>query len=110
MGTRYLRKAIDRMEGYTPGEQPQLAGFVKLNTNENPYPASPRVRQAILRAIGALRLYPDPTADRLRNQAARTYDCKRENVLAGNGSDDLLTIVVRAIVGRSDRVLMPVPT
>lgn len=106
----YFRKAIEKMEGYTPGEQPQTAGFVKLNTNENPYPPSPRVGEAVHRELGALRLYPDPLAERLRGQAARAYGCDRENILAGNGSDDLLTVIVRAIIGRGDRVLIPLPT
>lgn len=106
----YIRRAVRRMKGYTPGEQPQGARFVKLNTNENPYPPSPCVRQAIRRAISTLRLYPDPAANRLRLQAARVYGVKTENVLAGNGSDDLLTIVSRAALDRGDPVLIPVPT
>jgi histidinol-phosphate aminotransferase len=98
------------MEGYTPGEQPQNPGVVKLNTNENPYPASPRVAEAIRHAISTLRLYPDPIANMLRDQAAKVYRCQRDNILAGNGSDDLLTIVVRAVVDRGDPVLIPIPT
>ena len=62
------------MRGYVPGEQPQEAGFIKLNTNENPYPPSPAVRKALLaEANSLLRLYPDPDATKLRRQAALTY-------------------------------------
>ena len=66
-----FRRNVARMAGYEPGEQPQEGGFVKLNTNENPYPPSPLVRRSVLAEVGAsLRLYPDPGATRLRRQAA----------------------------------------
>ena len=59
--TRFFRPNIARMAGYVPGEQPQEGGFIKLNTNENPYPPSPRVKAAIIEAVtDRLRLYPDP--------------------------------------------------
>ena len=109
--TRFIRPEIARLAGYEPGEQPQEGGFVKLNTNENPYPPSPLVREIVRGSAGEdLRLYPDPMADRLRDAAARTYDLARENILAGNGSDDLLAMVMRACVGPGDRVVYPVPT
>ncbi len=93
----YFRPAIAAMEGYTPGEQPEgLQRIIKLNTNENPYPPSPAVKQA-LKNVPFERLcrYPDPTSDGVRDAAAELFGLDRDWVLAGNGSDDLLTIAVR---------------
>ncbi len=99
------------MQGYVPGEQPQEAGFIKLNTNENPYPPSPTVRKALLaEANASLRLYPDPDATNLRRQAALTYGFDLSQVIAGNGSDDLLAMVARALVGEGDTLCCPTPT
>ena len=109
--TVVFRRNVSRMEGYVPGEQPRERGFVKLNTNENPYPPSPKVRKAILRELGEpLRLYPDPGATALRRQAALTYGFDLPFVLAGNGSDDLLAMITRAFVGEGDLLACPVPT
>jgi histidinol-phosphate aminotransferase len=109
--SRYFQPHIDRMAGYAPGEQPQQGGFIKLNTNENPYPASPRVAEAIRSALGdRLRLYPDPLATAFREAAARLHAVGPAMILAGNGSDDLLTIVTRAFVAPGDRVLCPTPS
>lgn len=106
-----FRRNIARMKGYEPGEQPREGGFIKLNTNENPYPPSPKVRQAILAETeDSLRLYPDPDATRLRRQAALTYGFDLPQVIAGNGSDDLLAMIARAFIGEKDRLCCPVPT
>lgn len=106
-----FRPNIARMRGYEPGEQPQEGGFIKLNTNENPYPPSPAVRRAVLEeATDSLRLYPDPCATRLRKQAAATYGFAPEQVIAGNGSDDLLAMVARAFIGEKDILCCPAPT
>jgi histidinol-phosphate aminotransferase len=106
-----FRAAIRAMRGYTPGEQPQDRRYVKLNTNENPYPPSPSVAQALTRVVGSeLRLYPDPTAGALRAAASALYGIPREQILVGNGSDDLLTMLVRACIGPGDRIAYPVPT
>lgn len=106
-----FRRNIVRMKAYEPGEQPQEGGFIKLNTNENPYPPSPRVRQAILaEAEDAVRLYPDPDATRLRRQASLTYGFSLPQVIAGNGSDDLLAMIARAFIGEKDLLCCPVPT
>jgi histidinol-phosphate aminotransferase len=99
------------MHGYTPGEQPQDKRYIKLNSNENPYPPSPHVIEALHHAVGEdLRLYPDPVANRLRDTAATIYGFRRENILVGNGSDDLLTMLMRTFVGPGDRVVFPTPT
>lgn len=106
-----LRPDILAMSGYTPGEQ--IAGAVKLNTNECAYPPSPRVMETLARiADDSLRLYPDPVSRRLREVAAAVYGVAPEQILAGNGSDDCLTILYRAFMdpGAGDRVATPWPT
>jgi histidinol-phosphate aminotransferase len=109
--TRFVRPNIARMAGYTPGEQPRNGGFTKLNTNENPYPPSPRVKSALVEAVtDRLRLYPDPMSTELCRAAARLHRVEPEMVLAGNGSDDLLTIVTRAFVGLGDAAGVPYPS
>src|SRR6202142_4060494 len=109
--SRYFQPHIDRMAGYVPGEQPQGGGYIKLNTNENPYPPSPRVREAIQRcATDDIRLYPDPMATALRDAAAARYDLPRDHILAGNGSDELLAMILRACADPGDRVAYPYPT
>ncbi|OYW20843.1 MAG: histidinol-phosphate transaminase, partial [Planctomycetales bacterium 12-60-4] len=88
-----FRANIDRIVGYAPGEQPQESGWVKLNTNENPYPPSPRVVEAITAAAGnRLNLYPDPLATAFRRAAAAAFGLEPEWILPGNGSDENLTI------------------
>ena len=106
-----VRPAIRRMHGYIPGEQPQDKRYIKLNSNENPYPPSPHVLEALHKAIGTdLSLYPDPVANRLRDSAAARYGFQRDNILVGNGSDDLLTMLMRTFVDAKDRVAFPTPT
>jgi histidinol-phosphate aminotransferase len=109
--TRFVQPHIGRMTGYVPGEQPQTDGFIKLNTNENPYPPSPRVKEALIEAVNdRLRLYPDPMATEFRRTAAALHGIDPEMILAGNGSDDLLTIITRAFVGAGDRAGYPTPS
>ena len=100
------------MAGYTPGEQPKAGvPVVKLNTNENPYPPSPHVFEAIGRiAPEALRRYPQPMADDFRAVAARVHGVSPEQVLAGNGSDDVLQIALRTYCGPGDVLASPDPT
>lgn len=94
-----IRPLVRRLEAYVPGEQPKIGGLIKLNTNENPYPPSPRVLAAVKRAVdGRLRLYPNPTAQPLRQALARLHRCGPENIIVGNGSDELLAMAVRAMV------------
>lgn len=106
-----LRRLVREMAGYVPGEQPPEGTCIKLNTNENPYPPSPRVEEAIRRECArGLNLYPDPLATPLRRTAAGVYGVEPENIIAGNGSDDLLTIISRACIDSGDAVATPTPT
>jgi histidinol-phosphate aminotransferase len=107
----YFRPAIAAMAGYVPGEQPQGRPFVKLNTNENPYPPSPRVAEA-LRQVDAARLgrYPDPLATRVRAAVAQVFGVPLDWTFAGNGSDDVLTIVTRCFVGETGCLATPDPS
>jgi histidinol-phosphate aminotransferase len=95
----FIRPLVRDLHAYTPGEQPKIKGLIKLNTNENPYPPSPRVLKAIRAAADQrLRLYPNPTADSLRTRLAKFHRCAPENIIVGNGSDELLALAVRAFV------------
>ena len=94
-----IRPLVHDLHAYMPGEQPKIKGLIKLNTNENPYPPSPRVLRAIKNAVdGRLRLYPNPTAQSLREKLAKLHKCKLENIIVGNGSDELLALAVRGFV------------
>ncbi len=94
-----IRPLVRALHPYTPGEQPRVRGLIKLNTNENPYPPSPRVLDAVRAAVdGRLRLYPDPSADRLRKGLARFHGCEPRQIIIGNGSDELLALAVRSFV------------
>ena len=107
----YFRDNIDDLEPYVPGFQPKGGGFIKLNTNENPYPPAPAVFQA-LRDFDPerLRLYPDPVSSRLREKIAGTYGFSPDNVIVGNGSDELLAMALRSFAGEGDPVLYPAPS
>jgi histidinol-phosphate aminotransferase len=104
---------IERMSGYIPGEQPKdPSKVIKLNTNENPYPPSPKVAQAIASALsgGNLRLYPDPHSTVFRQAVARRHGIEPDMVMAGNGSDDCLTILTRCFVGPGDTLASSTPS
>jgi histidinol-phosphate aminotransferase len=93
----YWNSLVKSLSPYVPGEQPRDRTFIKLNTNENPYPPSPKVIEAIKEAAGAnLRLYPDPSCRELREAVARRYGVKPEQVFAGNGSDEVLAFAFAA--------------
>src|SRR5277367_1365337 len=97
--TSVIRPLVRRLHPYVPGEQPRIRGLTKLNTNENPYPPSPKVLAAIKNAADArLRLYPNPTCEKLREKLAELHKCKPENIIVGNGSDELLALAVRCFV------------
>ena len=94
-----IRAMVRQLQAYVPGEQPQIRGLIKLNTNENPYPPSPRVLAAVKSAVDErLRLYPDPRARALRERLARFHRCSPENIIVGNGSDELLALATRTFV------------
>ena len=97
--SNYIAQNVAALQAYTPGEQPQDRGIIKLNTNENPYPPSPQVTAA-LAAFPAerLRLYPDPHAMALRRRVAAMHGCCVGQVFVGNGSDEILALVTRAFV------------
>jgi histidinol-phosphate aminotransferase len=106
-----FRPNINAMEPYTPGEQPQAGKFIKLNTNENPYPPSPAVARAILETVEqGLARYPDPMADAFRHRAAEVLGIEPDWILCGNGSDDILTILTRSFVGDGDTLRLPYPS
>jgi histidinol-phosphate aminotransferase len=93
----FWNRRVKALSPYIPGEQPRTAGFVKLNTNENPYPPSPSVIKAVREAAAEnLRLYPDPGCVALREAAAEKYGVKPEEVFAGNGSDEILAFAFGA--------------
>src|SRR6185369_8513628 len=107
----YFRPEIERMQGYVPGEQPQGGKFIKLNTNENPYPPSPAVSRAVAAVLErGLGRYPDPMAEAFRRRAADILSVEPNWILCGNGSDDLLTIVTRTFVGQGDTLRLPYPS
>lgn len=90
---------VKELAPYVPGEQPQTQGWVKLNTNENPYPASPKIAQSIQEQIDLLRLYPEPTSQALRSAIAQQFDLSSDQVIIGNGSDNILDMITRSFVG-----------
>src|SRR5271154_5581107 len=94
-----IRPLVRELHPYVYGEQPKIKGLIKLNTNENPYPPSPRVMASVKKATDArLRLYPSPTAQSLRDKLAKLHGCHADNIVVGNGSDELLALAVRCFV------------
>lgn len=106
-----FRPNIDQMEGYAPGEQPQESGWVKLNTNENPYPPSPRVLEAIAAAVrDRLNIYPDPLGRTFCRAVGDVFGIDPEWVLPANGSDENLTILMRSFVDPGELITCPYPS
>lgn len=96
---KMIRPLVRELHPYVYGEQPKIKGLIKLNTNENPYPPSPKVLAAVKAAVdGRLRLYPNPTAQALREKLAKLHRCHADNIIVGNGSDELLALATRAFV------------
>jgi len=105
-----VRQLVRKLQPYVPGEQPKIKDLAKLNTNENPYPPSPNVLEAVKAAVdGRLRLYPNPTAEPLREKLAKLHRCQPDQIIVGNGSDELLALAVRTFVdpmiGRDETVM-----
>ena len=108
MSNRYWSPVVHRLTPYVPGEQPKLSNLVKLNTNENPYGPSPRVLEAIQAELSdALRLYPDPNAERLKQTIAAYYGIAPAQVFVGNGSDEVLAHVFQALFQHTAPLLFP---
>lgn len=108
MNKSYWSDAIRDLDPYVPGEQPQIPGLVKLNTNESPYPPSPAVLEAVRAAADeGLRLYPDPEGGALRAAAARAGQVSPENVFLGNGSDEVLAHAFFGLLKQALPVLFP---
>src|SRR5215469_7370766 len=105
--TRFWSPVVHTLSPYVPGEQPKRDGIVKLNTNENPYPPSPRVLEAIAATTDRLRLYPDPRATRLREAIAARYGVAPEEVFVGNGSDEVLAHTFQALLKHDAPLLFP---
>ena len=99
---------VRRVTPYTPGEQPDQPDMIKLNTNENPYPPAPGVREALKNLdIDAMRLYPDPTAGELAAAIAECYGLEKEQVFVGVGSDDVLAMSFLTFFNSGRPVLFP---
>jgi histidinol-phosphate aminotransferase len=105
--SRFWSPIVHTLTPYVPGEQPRVDGLVKLNTNENPYPPSPRVLEAITAATTRLRLYPDPRATALREAIASSYSVAPEEVFIGNGSDEILAHMFQALLQHEAPLLFP---
>ena len=111
--SKFLRKGLRNLEAYTPGEQPRDKKYIKLNTNESPYPPGPKVLAAITEEkLKELRLYSDPTQLALRKKLAETYSgegltLNENNVFCSNGSDDIINFAFSAFVGGEGRVIYP---
>lgn len=106
-----FRPDVERIAGYMPGEQPQESGWIKLNTNENPYPPSPQVIEAIRTAAGGrLNIYPDPLGKKFCKAAAQLFNLEPDWFLPANGSDENLTILMRSFVDPHEFVAYPYPS
>ena len=95
--SQFINKRFDALQEYVPGEQPQDKKYIKLNTNESPYPPSKKVLKAINRqAVADLRLYSDPDCQQLKRAMAALYEVKETNIFLSNGSDDILNFAFMA--------------
>jgi len=106
----FVRNNISQLAGYVPGEQPQGGKFIKLNTNENPYPPSAKVVEAIQVAAEKLVRYPDPVSTAFRLAAGQALNVNPDWIVCGNGSDDILTILTRSFVDQGDLIRLPNPS
>lgn len=99
--SRFLKKQYQSLDAYTPGEQPRDMQYIKLNTNESPYPPAPSVVEAVTgEQVEQLRLYSDPTAKELKEKLAALYEVMPENVFVSNGSDEVLNFAFMAFGGQ----------
>lgn len=106
--SQFWSRRVKELDPYVPGEQPKDQQFIKLNTNENPYPASPRALEAMVQEVGgSLRLYPDPNADSLKQSIADFYQIDKACVFVGNGSDEVLAHAFVALLKQDKPLLYP---
>ena len=106
--SKFMNEKYCRLEAYTPGEQPQDKKYIKLNTNESPYPPSQGVLDAVnTDAVSLLNLYPDPECKELRRTIAEQYTVEEKNVFVGNGSDDILNFAFMAFCGEDSPAAFP---
>lgn len=109
--SRFWSQVVNGLTPYVPGEQPKIANLIKLNTNENPYPPSPKVLAAIQAELDGdaarLRLYPDPNADMLKAAVARLHGVSAQQVFVGNGSDEVLAHIFMALLKHGAPILFP---
>lgn len=105
---KYYSELVSRLQPYIAGEQPQDQKYIKLNTNENPYPPSPVALDAMREKLDeGLRLYPDPEAAELKRELASYYNLQIENVFVGNGSDEVLALAFMAFFKKNKPILFP---
>ena len=108
---RFWSPEVRELEPYTPGEQPKIQNLLKLNTNENPYPPSPKVVEAVQAVLthqaDALRLYPDPDATQLKQAIATQQNVNVDQVFVGNGSDEVLAHIFKAFFIQDQPILYP---
>ncbi len=105
--SRFLRSDFCHLDVYTPGEQPRDKSYIKLNTNESPFPPSPGVQKAAAEQAQSLQLYSDPECTALRQTAAKQYGLKAENIFCGNGSDEVLNFAFMAFCDASKGIAFP---
>lgn len=106
--SRYWSKIVKELDPYVPGEQPRDRRYIKLNTNENPYPPSPSVIAAIRHAANdLLKLYPDPSCQELRDTLAQYYGVEPRNIFVGNGSDEILALAFFTFFKQDEPILFP---
>ncbi|RYY03442.1 MAG: histidinol-phosphate transaminase [Gammaproteobacteria bacterium] len=106
--SKFWSQVVRELEPYVPGEQPQIDGLIKLNTNESPYPPSPEVIKLMTHdAIDRLRLYPDPNSKKLKNTIAEYHSINAEQVFVGNGSDEVLALAFMAFFQQEKPLLFP---
>ena len=106
--SKFLSSLYSALEPYTPGEQPKDKAYIKLNTNESPFPPSPKVVKSINEdVINDLNLYPDPEVGLLRDALAENFGVKKDNIFVGNGSDDVIAFSVMAFCGRGGSLACP---
>ena len=105
--SRFFSSKLNKLTAYTPGEQPKDMQYIKLNTNESPYPPAQNVLDAVSGEVEKLSLYPDPECSILREKIAKIYNVKAENVLLSNGSDDILNFAFAAFGDKGKTALFP---